>query len=150
MKLILVTALLFVTVQAQQGSPVFDLVITDVGSAATVVGDSRNPQCAPDDNDPACVHITFDIPLENWQFTKWPDKPVKGQILKGAWDGQGRFQTVASCAVRTQQAREKVCKEAGYDCARFPVNSNPLNSVSPPDCSAPPSKFITEFLQKLR
>jgi hypothetical protein len=55
--------------------------------------------------------------------------------------------TGADCAARRQQALEKWCMEAGYDCARHWHKFGP-DSFMPADCKVPQSKFITDLLSR--
>lgn len=131
-----------------QPGEVFDCVVTNIENGLiTVTCDAPNQDSTCNDNkdDPACVHTIMDIPAESWgEFPEWQQEPPKkGQLLKARWV-DNHFVAVASCEVRTERARQQACRDAGYDCARFPANHSPVppREFVPADCRMPRSAFI--------
>jgi hypothetical protein len=124
----------------------FEGVVMETVPKIIVVFDSRSRKewCAPNSQDSACVHVTYEIPPENWgEFPAWQPLPSRGQVLKARWEGR-RFIPVESCAVRVSRATATYLRSCGNYC------NPPVNALTPRDCRLPHTEFVEGLLRQVK
>lgn len=125
--MLIITLLIVFIVQAP--AEIFDVVVTDVEEDAVAVTWGPTSKLR--------------ISGQGWaraRYAQWPDRVVKGQLLKATFDAKGKLVSVADCETRKKQMDIEYC--GGVYC-------QPPAQLRPPDCSRATAPFITELLRKM-